>query len=331
MKNLLTTSFRLAQCVTFLTFNLLGGVFFAQGNNPTSNNGQGATQWKINGNIADSSHYIGTKNEFPVKFRTIDIERMRITPEGNVGIGTSDAPEKLTVDGNILIREGDLFLNNLVDPSLTADEILLLDITGRVKKGGDLKSLVYAPLPALLPCLVDANGNSIDDSPHWQHSPGKLFTSNHCVPDVKVGIGIIPESKLHIQLNENSFNTHAIIVQKSNNEKILQLTENGLLLAREIKVDLTVWSDYVFDPTYPLMPLEEVKSFIEENHHLPNVPNAAEMVENGLNVAEASIMLMEKVEELTLYMIQLQEQIKKQDEILKLQQAKIETLESKIK
>lgn len=144
---------------------------------------------------------------------------------------------------------------------------------------------------------------------------------------MKVGIGLnTPESKLHIKLNDPQFNTHAIIVQKANNEKILQLTENGLLLAREIKVDLATWSDYVFDPTYPLMPLEDVKTFIEENHHLPNVPSAADMVENGLNVADASVMLMEKVEELTLYMIQLQEQMKNQDELLRLQQILIEQL-----
>lgn len=127
MKKLLT--------ISFLAANALAGVIFAQ-NNANNNNGQGVTQWKTNGNVADTNHFIGTKNEFPVKFRTDDVERMRITPEGNVGIGTSDAPEKLTVDGNVLVREGDLFLDNLVDPTLTGDEVLLLDSTGRVKKGG---------------------------------------------------------------------------------------------------------------------------------------------------------------------------------------------------
>lgn len=308
MKNLLTTS--------FLSLTLLGGIL-AQENNSNSNNGQVNDQWKINGNTADSNHFIGTKNENSLKFHTYDIERMRITSEGNVGIGIKQPQGKLDVKGNVYIRNGFLNLDYLRDSTLVSSGVLFIDSSGNVTRGGDLKSYVYGTghnyLGAEIACAENINGNILISSPTWANSPGKLFTTSHCVPDVKVGIGLInPESKLHIQLNDTEFNTHAIIVQKRNGERILQLTENGLLQAREIKVDLVTWSDYVFDTAYPLMPLEEVKSFIEENHHLPNVLSATDMVKNGLNVADASIMLMEKVEELTLYILQLQAKLQAQ-------------------
>lgn len=69
------------------------------------------------------------------------------------------------------------------------------------------------------------------------------------------------------------------------------------------------WADYVFEPNYRLMPLNEVEEFVKENKHLPNVPSADEMVQKGLDVAQTSRMFMEKIEELTLYMIELKKEV----------------------
>lgn len=67
--------------------------------------------------------------------------------------------------------------------------------------------------------------------------------------------------------------------------------------------------DYVFDPAYPLMPIEELRDFVARERHLPNVPSAGEIRENGLNLSQLQIRLLEKVEELTLYTIRQQEVI----------------------
>jgi hypothetical protein len=69
------------------------------------------------------------------------------------------------------------------------------------------------------------------------------------------------------------------------------------------------WPDYVFADNYKLRPLSEVKKFISENKHLPNIPAASEIEKNGIQLGDMSKRLMEKVEELTLYVIQLQEQV----------------------
>lgn len=80
------------------------------------------------------------------------------------------------------------------------------------------------------------------------------------------------------------------------------------------------WADYVFEPSYKLMPLGKVEAFIKENKHLPNVPSAEDMSKNGLDVTQTSAKLMEKIEELTLYLIDINkqvEQLKKENEELK--------------
>lgn len=88
------------------------------------------------------------------------------------------------------------------------------------------------------------------------------------------------------------------------------LTVNGTIHAKEVKVDLTgSLADYVFSPDYKLMPLSHVESFVKTNSHLPYMPSAEEVEENGLNMGEMQNKLLQKVEELTLYAIQQQKQI----------------------
>jgi trimeric autotransporter adhesin len=69
------------------------------------------------------------------------------------------------------------------------------------------------------------------------------------------------------------------------------------------------WADYVFAPEYKLKSLSEVETYINANKHLPGIPSADDMVENGLDVAQTDALLLEKIEELTLYMIQMQKEI----------------------
>ena len=83
----------------------------------------------------------------------------------------------------------------------------------------------------------------------------------------------------------------------------------GSLKVKDLRVTLSGWSDFVFDKSYHLMPLGEVEQYITTHHHLPEVPSAAEVEENGVDVGEMNKLLLQKVEELTLYVIDLQKQI----------------------
>ena len=83
----------------------------------------------------------------------------------------------------------------------------------------------------------------------------------------------------------------------------------GSAKVKELRVTLTDWPDYVFSDAYRLMPLGEVESHIAANGHLPQMPSAAEVEENGADLGEMNRLLLQKVEELTLYVIDLQKQI----------------------
>ncbi len=77
------------------------------------------------------------------------------------------------------------------------------------------------------------------------------------------------------------------------------------LWAQEIEVLANVdWPDFVFSESYKLTPLGEVESFIKENNHLPDVPSQEEVAENGINLGEMDALLLQKIEELTLYIIE---------------------------
>jgi hypothetical protein len=84
----------------------------------------------------------------------------------------------------------------------------------------------------------------------------------------------------------------------------------GGILTEEVRVSLaSTWADYVFAKEYKLKPLTEVEQFITTNGHLPNVPSAKQVAEEGINVGEMAKIQQEKIEELTLYIIQLSKDI----------------------
>ena len=83
-----------------------------------------------------------------------------------------------------------------------------------------------------------------------------------------------------------------------------KLDVRGVISATEVKVQILTGADHVFNTSYDLRPLSEVEQFIQENKHLPEVPSEKHMQENGLNMNEFQIKLLQKIEELTLYVIQ---------------------------
>jgi hypothetical protein len=100
-----------------------------------------------------------------------------------------------------------------------------------------------------------------------------------------------------------TFNT-TMILDKDGGLKL-----DGKFTSTEIEVKLDVWSDFVFYDDYYLRPLTEVEQFIQTNRHLPDVPSEAEVLANGVNVGEMSATLLQKIEELTLYIIDLNKRI----------------------
>jgi hypothetical protein len=106
------------------------------------------------------------------------------------------------------------------------------------------------------------------------------------------------------------------------------LTVNGQIHTKEVVVDVNIAPDYVFEQEYDLRSIEEVKLYIDEHKHLPEVPSAKVMEAHGVELGEMNMLLLEKVEELTLYTIQQNEMLKQQNEAIKKLEAKIAAIEA---
>ncbi|MCW8309711.1 hypothetical protein K7A41_00555 [Sphingobacterium sp. InxBP1] len=126
------------------------------------------------------------------------------------------------------------------------------------------------------------NGNVVPDlfgaSFHWQRSSSNLFYT-----DGAVDIGTeTPRDKLSV---------------------------NGRIRAQEVKVETANWPDYVFHDNYDLKSLDSLRTFITQNGHLPEVPSAKTVESEGVDLGEMNKLLLKKIEELTLYLLQKDEEI----------------------
>jgi hypothetical protein len=94
-----------------------------------------------------------------------------------------------------------------------------------------------------------------------------------------------------------------------------KLSVNGKIRAREVKVEPTAnWPDYVFEEGYKLLTLAEISAYIRQNQHLPELPSAKDVAENGFELGEMNKILLKKVEELTLHLIEKDKELKKTNE-----------------
>jgi hypothetical protein len=109
-----------------------------------------------------------------------------------------------------------------------------------------------------------------------------------------------------------------------------RLAVNGGIHSQSVNVDLTGWSDYVFKQDYKLASLTEVKSYIDQNQHLPDMPSEQEVVKDGINLGEMNKLLTKKVEELTLYLIEKDKAEKEANEKIKNLQSQLNTLSRRL-
>ena len=204
------------------------------------------------------------------------------------------------------------------------------------------------------------NGLYIEQSDSWiGHLTGKNYFRGNTIfaetnSDDKIGIGTAsPIAKVHITgpasqsglyvqhteswighvSGQNYFRGNTIFAETNENDKVgigtaspdAKLTVKGDIHTQEVIVDLegAVAPDFVFEEDYDLKSLEETDEYIQANKHLPEIPSALEMEENGLELKAMNLKLLQKVEELTLHLIE-------QNKINKAQEDRIADLERKL-
>lgn len=269
-------------------------------------------------------------------FKTQSVTRMAIEPNGDVGIGFSSPSYKLDVNGdtrtvgNLIAEDGYIQIKNTADTKLwnlqyssASDRLLFLESgVERVilQNGGNVGIGETFPAEKL-----HVNGNTMIDG------DATLNTVNPTIQlqNSDVNKGFVQLSGDNIRIGTNSGNTDGKFVIRTNGGDRLfvdgsgnvnigsqtdapgyKLRVDGKMICEEVKVKLSsAWPDYVFEDKHQLMPVNELSKFIQVNKHLPNIPSAREVATNGIQVGDMQKRMMEKIEELTLYIISLQQQI----------------------
>ncbi|RXK82902.1 hypothetical protein [Filimonas effusa] len=221
---------------------------------------------------------VGGDGNNPVSLVTKGLIRAIVLPDGNVGVGTTSPVEKLHVMGNIRSEGLVRFYTPYVDAGGTSGIVANPNGWTRIDpNGGRFIMTVFKE-------DVEAARNILDIErvDTWQKlmelkADGSGFFQGN------IGIGTTtPQSKLAV---------------------------NGNITTKKIKVTQIGWPDYVFDSSYQLPSLSHVETFITENKHLPEVPSAAEVKKDGLDLGDTQVVLLKKIEELTLYIIQQNKEI----------------------
>lgn len=247
---------------------------------------------------------------------------------GNIGIGTTVAEQRLTINGGNIQVTG--ALAGLNQPSHTYINLLNKGIRGGLH-GWKIFTASSAGAWG-----VGSNAFEVWEYPELSNS------------SATTGLNL---RRLVIQTNRDEKACYPIVIGRRGNLTVgydgemqvsdatdlsvkgsvgigttdtqgYKLSVNGVIRAKEIKVESN-WADFVFDENYALPSLEEVASHIKENKHLPGIPSASEVAEEGVNLGDMNVKLLQKIEELTLYTI-------RQQEMIDAMQVKIEQLESKI-
>ncbi len=257
---------------------------------------QGPVPWLTRGNDNINAttgiapiDFIGTVNnaDFVVITNKNNVtnggERMRFTSSGKIGIGTLDPINDLDIAGSV----------GFISNAGSSGSIAKFNANG-VLGNTPFSNNSYVMLGNGTFGPVPSSGNAS----YWSLNNGNLKNTNGGNPGLVitsaglVGIGIVPDV---------------------GDATVLQV--EGTIGAREVKVTQSNFPDYVFNSSYNLRSLSEVENYIKLNRHLPEIPSAAEVESNnGIELGVMQAKLLQKIEELTLYIIEQDKKIDKLQE-----------------
>lgn len=227
---------------------------------------------------------------------------LTIATNGNIGIGTDDPTSRLHVIGNASVQ-GTFSAGTLNAETHNVSNTFLM--------GTDYQSLAIGKAGSGL-----QNGSSYLGFNAVRSD--RLGGSWNCQGDAQHNGGAVIWATMNGDLlfaniaSTGGFTQLGLTDNEIKNKVNLRLGADGILYAKEVKVTVSGsdWPDYVFKEGYELRSLEKTEEYIKDNGHLPDVPSAQEIEEQGLNLGEMNRILMQKVEELTLQVIELSKQVK---------------------
>ena len=289
--------------------------------------------------VLNQPMYVGYESTGP----SLDLQDGSLMVSNKLGIGTKDPTRKLTLNGQSStslvdvglfqngIEKGVLGLagsNNDFFAGTVSGDVAIRATTGLLHFGTNSGSNVPA-------ATIMQNGNfgvgTIAPSAKF-HSNGTLRFQGLATDNVQDRIlasdangNIFYRNLSNANVALNSVSGSTLIGTNVLPALDAKLAVKGNIYAHKIKVTLSGWADYVFDESYRLRPLAEVEKFIALNHHLPEVPSAVQVEKDGLDLGGNQAILLQKIEELTLYLIEQNKKLESQQNQLVSQQKKLES------
>jgi hypothetical protein len=234
----------------------------------------GSSFWGI-GASGGQMDYIVTATYGHV-FHAGGIELMKIKGNGNIGIGTTSPQRKLDLSNTGQLTFGD----DVITSSTNGMYWHSGDHYGIYRTSGPWTTNTYQQLRLQFDTGI-------------QLAPG---------PDVNTGYD---KSFVEVVTGKGLMISSGNVGIGTTDTKGYKLAVNGAAIATSMKVKLQAnWPDFVFLKDYKLPTLTEVKTYIDKNKHLPDMPSADEVHANGLDLGEMNRLLLKKVEELTLYLME---------------------------
>lgn len=270
-----------------------------------------------------SSRTVNMGSASYLHFKPISGYGLYMNSLGNVGIGTTPSSQKLTVLGNIqanagyftkVASDGANFGGNNVS---RVNSSLSLSAGYPCSSTTDVRTFHFMDFPQ---SDIDPQGSTIwfainnrNNYTRYRfravQNAGSQFYLFDRVQNEYFKIEddgnnaylSLPKEESYVTIGTNSY---------TDGTDTYKLSVNGNVRANRVKV-YTSWADYVFEENYDLPTLEEVESHIKENGHLKDIPSAQEVEQNGIELGEMNKLLLQKIEELTLYTIELNKEINK--------------------
>jgi hypothetical protein len=279
-------------------------------------------------------NYEGGNSTSRLGFQINGDSKLSILHNGFVGIGTTSPSHLLTVNGDSKFNALDIGMSRNENSNTEGLNIRNNHNTSfqfAEKGAGRSHAILFNAYKSLNESNGDLteNGNTRYHSNIGNHSScagGIFFRSDGGIMDFRVSLSTGANNPIdwgapNLRLLRNG--NVGIGVENPGNYR---LNVWGRVRAHEIVVN-TTGADFVFEEDYTLRPLSEVEAFIKANKHLPEIPSAKEMQEEGVGVSELQTKLLQKIEELTLYMIELE----KKNNTLEKENKEIKTLIQNIK